>query len=151
MNVELDNSLLSKEQAELYLNLIRLNPLIITIKKAEGMPSKPLNFNDLDQMCNPCSAKFQFFSDPHLYSVITEKKHSSNVEFGSEHLIFLGLLDQKVLVDSIKHEKLLIEIHDRDFKYSKNYTDLHGGFFKGGTIRMNMNPQNSYGYAEFGI
>ena len=95
--------------------------------------------------------QFQFFNDSHLHSVNTEKNHSSNIEFGSEHLIFLGLIDQNILVDSIKREKLLIEIHDRDFKYSKSYTDLNGGFFEGGTIRMSMNPQNSYGYAEFGI
>ena len=68
----------------------------------------------------------------------------------SQHLILLGLLDHQKLTDSIKRHPLQIEIHDRDYRYSKIERNVNQDLMESGIIQENLNPHNPYGIAKFG-
>ncbi len=88
-----------------------------------------------------------------------EQSHGSVLQFNTEHVILAGFLDTKILCDDIAQNNLVIEIHDRDYKYikedalkySSKIFDLNLDFLEGGVIQNNLNPINSYGQAMFGI
>ncbi|KAK5669598.1 hypothetical protein QVD99_003989 [Batrachochytrium dendrobatidis] len=146
VSLKLDSPLLSNEQAQ------RLNPLCITIDTADGMPDKPLGFDELDSKCLPVSVKFQFFNDYMLHrSILSNQCHARQMHFNSKHLILTGLIDPARLCDEIFKSPLLIEVHDRDHKLSPDLSKISADLNDNGTINQPMNPVNPYGVASFSL
>ncbi|KAJ3142438.1 hypothetical protein HDU90_004712 [Geranomyces variabilis] len=109
-HMTLSNPLLSKQQEE------SLNPISITMLRAESMPDKPTSYHDLSRICSPVFTKFNFFSDPHTHQSVTSQRHDHRVAFNTRHLVLAGLLDEDTLREDLLGKKLMVELHDRDLK-----------------------------------
>ncbi|KAI8898480.1 hypothetical protein BC833DRAFT_648714, partial [Globomyces pollinis-pini] len=143
MKLELDDFLLSEGQAQW------LNPMVITILNATGMPNNPVTYQELDRQCLPVFSKFRFFIDPYIHTSTMEVNHQENLSFGTNHVILVGLLDQTKLIDAIKRSKFVVEIHDRDFKYRSEMIEEETKFLESGVIQKDLNPENPFGQAFF--
>ncbi|KAI9098771.1 hypothetical protein DFS34DRAFT_618859 [Phlyctochytrium arcticum] len=109
-SIVLSSPLLSKEQEA------SLNPLRITLLEADGMPDKPISYEDLKRRCLPVTARFRFFNDLHINQAIASTFHSRTINFNTRHLVLTGLLDEDTLRDELLNKKFEVEIHDRDFE-----------------------------------
>ncbi|KAI8921066.1 hypothetical protein DFJ77DRAFT_523277 [Powellomyces hirtus] len=118
MNMALNTPLLSKQQEE------SLNPLSITVLRADGMPDKPINYSELNKLCSPVFTRFNFFSDPHTHQSLSSQRHEPRVAFNTRHLVLAGLIDEDVLKEDLMRRKLVIEIHDRELKKSPDMLKL---------------------------
>ncbi|KAJ2994911.1 hypothetical protein HDV02_001187 [Globomyces sp. JEL0801] len=143
MKLELDDFLLSEGQAQW------LNPMVITILNATGMPNNPVTYQELDRQCLPVFSKFRFFIDPYIHTSTMEVNHQETLSFGTNHVILVGLLDQTKLIDAIKRSKFVVEIHDRDFKYRSEMIEEETKFLESGVIQKDLNPENPFGQAFF--
>ncbi|KAJ3163228.1 hypothetical protein HDU86_002398 [Geranomyces michiganensis] len=109
-NLTLSSPLLSKQQEE------SLNPISITMLRADSMPDKPTSYHDLNRICSPVFTKFNFLSDPHTHQSVSSQRHDHRVAFNTRHLVLAGLLDEDVLREDLLGKKLMVELHDRELK-----------------------------------
>ncbi|KAL2915720.1 hypothetical protein HK105_204666 [Polyrhizophydium stewartii] len=144
--IRLDTPMLSVEQAA------RLNPMCITIGSADGMPSEPLSFAELDERCLPVSAKFRMYGDPFLHAAtLVDQPRASRMIFDSQHLVLAGLLDAERLRDEIARTPFVIEIHDRDHKLPPDLSKVNADLRDDGIISSSLNPVNPFGVASFSL
>ncbi|TPX63674.1 hypothetical protein SpCBS45565_g06470 [Spizellomyces sp. 'palustris'] len=137
--------LLSKKQEE------GLNPVSITLLEADGMPDKPVSFEELDHTCLPVFTRFKFFSDAHTHQASTTQPHRRRITFNTRHLILAGLLDEDKLRDDLLNKRFVVEIHDRDIRPPVYVMAIAQDVGAGNTAQMNTNGKHSYGYASFSL
>ncbi|KND01372.1 uncharacterized protein SPPG_09092 [Spizellomyces punctatus DAOM BR117] len=137
--------LLSKEQEE------GLNPVSITLLEADGMPDKPVSFEELDRTCLPVFTRFKFFSDAHTHQASTTQPHGRRITFNTRHLILAGLLDEDKLRDDLLNKRFVVEIHDRDIRPPGDVMSIAQDVGASNTAQMNLNGKHSYGYASFSL
>jgi len=91
----------------------RLNPLAVTLIRAENMPDKPLNHRQLMERCNDPYACYTFLGQRMETFGL---KHASTLNWKHTSVFFAGLEDQAELIKVLDNEPLEIYIHDRDPK-----------------------------------
>lgn len=77
--VSLNKPLLSPEQEVL------VNPLIISIHHAENLPSTPVPFKKLDDLCELTALRYKFFGNPNEEIVRTRDQHGVTANFNHRH------------------------------------------------------------------
>ncbi|EGD81758.1 hypothetical protein PTSG_02470 [Salpingoeca rosetta] len=125
--VTLNKPLLSAEQEVL------VNPLIITIHRAEQLPATPVPYGMLDTLCQPTSVRFTFFGSDKEEHAITHDPHGPVAHFNHRHVVLTGLLDREDFAYWLEHnEGLEVQVHDRKRKALKTVPEsgmfgLHEG------------------------
>ncbi|KAJ3269909.1 hypothetical protein HK104_005017, partial [Borealophlyctis nickersoniae] len=143
VGIKLDSPLLSAPQLE------SLNPMCITLLEAEGMPSNPIPYTDLNQQCQQVFARFRFFSDPHIHQSVCVNARAKTLVFGTRHLILPGLMDEDGLRDDLVNGGFLVEVHDRDYKLPEDLSKVSHEITSDGSIKAMLNPKNPFGVATF--
>eukprot|EP00043_Microstomoeca_roanoka_P005572 m.56633 g.56633 ORF g.56633 m.56633 type:complete len:1198 (-) comp13025_c1_seq1:418-4011(-) len=120
--VSLNKPLLSPEQQVL------VNPLVITIHRAENLPSTPVSYETLDALCQPTAIKFRFYGNDQEEYAETVDPHGPVATFNYRHVVLTGLLDRDDFAYWLEHNAgLEIQIHDRARK-TKRTADGSGLF-----------------------
>ncbi|KAI8808157.1 hypothetical protein BJ742DRAFT_853820 [Cladochytrium replicatum] len=144
-SLSVNNPLLSEEQS------ISMNPMCITILSAESMPCQPVPFVELQKRFLPVFTRFRFFQDQHIYQSMTDLPHIPQIPFLTRHLILPGLLDEDSLRDQLLNGSFEIEVHDRDYCFPDDLSELAKEIGQDGVIRNSTNPKNPYGIASFNL
>lgn len=108
LSVSLDHELLSECQKQ------ELNPMVIRVSSASGLPNKPLTYKQLNEKCKPVHVSYQFYKQPLHESV--GRDHGSNVFWEDVNVVLLGTLDKGGLAEYLQGPQFQVEVHDRDRK-----------------------------------
>jgi hypothetical protein len=103
-SIKLDGPLLSPDQE------LSLNPMLIQILEADGMPCNPTSYTHLSQTCQPVFCRFKMLRDPYTHEAVTNKGHGGKVPFQSRHLVLPGLMDEDRIRDDLLHKRFVVEV-----------------------------------------
>jgi hypothetical protein len=145
LSINLESPLLSPP----YLDWLK--PMMLTIERVTNMPSRPIPYHVLEELCEPLNIRFRFFDDSYIHSVQLDSTRMRDVDVHSQHVILLGLMNDSKLNDQLSNQKLRIEVHDRDYKYRHPGSAVASEFYDTGIIQTNLNPVSPYGIAQFGF
>ncbi|XP_062401688.1 uncharacterized protein cfap92 [Sardina pilchardus] len=107
-NLTLDKPLISGEMKAM------LNPLVITILSATGLPSSPVPYYKLEGYCRPVYCQYKFHNTELHKTKSYEQRR--NIYFKDVNVIFAGLISQGELIEYLHGSPMEIEVHDRDRK-----------------------------------
>ncbi|KAI8831574.1 hypothetical protein BC829DRAFT_103466 [Chytridium lagenaria] len=91
------------------------------------MPSRPISFKHLDELCSPTSARFRFYDWPTSYMVQQRAPHGNKATFKSTHVILLGLLEEEKLKERLCTGSFVVEMHDRQVCSDGHRFDVERG------------------------
>ena len=103
-SIKFDGPLLSPDQE------LSLNPMLVQILEADGMPSNPTSYIHLSQTCQPVFCRFKMLRDPYTHEAVTNRVHGWRVPFQSRHLILPGLMDEDRIRDDLLHKRFVVEV-----------------------------------------
>ncbi|KAJ3366920.1 hypothetical protein GGF31_007721 [Allomyces arbusculus] len=135
VGVSLSGPLLTHRQQE------SLNPMVITVQTIENLPDQPLSYDTLRKKCHPVYTRFAFADQP-------ATRHKSRaavpqqklIRLDSRHVLLTGLHDDDELREFFLHNRLEVELHDRDKKGAL-----------GQDKQETLAPIQSYGVARFSL
>ncbi|XP_041347622.1 uncharacterized protein LOC121367489 isoform X2 [Gigantopelta aegis] len=108
VTVSLDGPLMSDQQKQ------DLNPMIIKLISATGLPQTPISYEELRFKCHPVYCKYTFHQQPeHLTS---GKEHDRNIYWDDINVVLLGTMEPRQLKEYLNGPAMEIEVHDRDRK-----------------------------------
>ncbi|XP_067320889.1 uncharacterized protein CFAP92 [Anolis sagrei] len=108
ISFSVDKALLTEKQKR------ELNPLIIKIKSARGLPATPVPIEVLQKSCVPVYCKYKFHNMPPHQT--QGRDHGTEVFFKDMNVILIGTLKPGELSEYLRGPPLEIEVHDRDKK-----------------------------------
>uniref|UniRef100_G1KN91 Cilia and flagella associated protein 92 (putative) n=1 Tax=Anolis carolinensis TaxID=28377 RepID=G1KN91_ANOCA len=108
LSFSVDNALMTEKQKR------ELNPLIIRIKSARGLPATPVPIEVLQSSCVPVYCKYKFHNMPPHQT--QGRDHGTEVFFKDMNVILIGTLKPEELSEYLRGPPLEIEVHDRDKK-----------------------------------
>lgn len=101
----------------------------IHIGVAEGLPSTPISYKELDEKCLKTYTTFKFFDDVHIHRANAQGPcHASRASFNAKHVILPGLIESERLMNALNNHMLEIEIHDRDLAGDNALPDRKDAF-----------------------
>lgn len=105
ISVKLENQFMSEDQ------LYELNPFCIRLDRVVNLPSRPLDYEDLKNKCEPVYLSYKFFDQP-IYKSI-KIGQDKNLYFNDINVFLLGTVNKPDLKEYL-YKSFEIEVHDRD-------------------------------------
>ncbi|XP_001191000.4 uncharacterized protein LOC755639 [Strongylocentrotus purpuratus] len=106
ITVSLDGPLMSPDQR------LELNPLVLKVVSALGMPETPLSHAELGRRCMPVHTSYKFCKQPEYKS--RRREHSKNIYWDDINVELLGIIPKGELLEYLRGAPLEIQVHDRD-------------------------------------
>ncbi|XP_071485699.1 uncharacterized protein [Diadema antillarum] len=106
ITVSLDGPLMAPEQRQ------ELNPLVLKVFSATGMPDTPLSYCELSKRCMPVYTSYKFYKQPEYKSV--NRDHGKNIYWDDINVELLGIIPKGELLEYLRGAPLEIQVHDRD-------------------------------------
>ncbi|XP_056380188.1 uncharacterized protein CFAP92 isoform X2 [Hyla sarda] len=95
-----------------------LNPLVIRILSATGLPTSPTPVNVLQEKCIPVYCKYRF--QDYTVHQTHGQTHGTHVFFRDVNVVFVGTMSPGKLLQFLLGPPIEIEVHDRDQKIQEN-------------------------------
>eukprot|EP01135_Chromosphaera_perkinsii_P006577 Nk52_evm2s553 gene=Nk52_evmTU2s553 len=93
----------------------KLNPLILTITKADNMPDRPVSYDELGERCEPAYCKYSLFNEPEANQTVG-RAQGKTLKWEEKRVYLTGFWDKDELREFLRTSELVVELHDRDRK-----------------------------------